>query len=66
MLLGTTDETYGVNVWLGRIAGLQSHLRIIRDHLPEDAAWLRNQVNAALNEADRYVADAVPEQAVAS
>ena len=57
ILLGATDETYGVFVWESRIQNLKSHFRIIHNHLPDDARWLRNQVTAAMNEADRYLAD---------
>lgn len=59
-MLGATDETYGVQLWEGRIRGLASHLRIIRDHLPDDAHWLRKQTEAGIREANRYLADLTP------
>ncbi len=58
--LGATDETYSVGLWISRINGLQSHLRIIMDGLPTNAEWLRGQVEAAQREAARYVADFAP------
>ncbi len=61
-LLGATDETYGVMVWVSRIEGLKSQLRVIESLLPENDKYLRNQVRAAIKEADRYLADAVPNQ----
>lgn len=60
MMLGATDQSYGVGVWVARIENLHAHLRIIRDHLPEEADWLRNQLSFAMAEADRYLDDPAP------
>ena len=60
-MLGATDQSYGVGVWVSRVAGLRSHLRIIADNLPEDAKWLRRQVASALCEAERYMVDQCPD-----
>lgn len=58
--VGSTDASYGTQVWIARVENLKSHLRIIADYLPDEADWLRNQVQHAIAEADRYIADAVP------
>lgn len=58
---GATAETYGVGVWVARIENLRAHFRIIADYLPDDLEWLANQVRSAIAEADRYIADCVPE-----
>lgn len=58
--IGSTDETFGVQVWISRIENLKTHLKIIADHLPDEAAWLRGQVESAIAEADRYIASAIP------
>jgi len=59
-IVGATDETFGVQVWIARIENLKAHLRIIGDYLPDDKTWLANQVRAAMAEADSYIASAVP------
>lgn len=57
--VGSTEETFGVQVWINRIEGLKSHFRIMKDGLPDDA-WLRRQAEAGIAEADRYIASAIP------
>ncbi|OWQ97993.1 hypothetical protein [Sphingopyxis witflariensis] len=59
-LLGATDETFGVQVWIARIENLKAHFSLIQSCLPNDNAWLINQVGAAMAEADRYIASAIP------
>lgn len=59
-MAGASDTSYGTGVWVARVEGLASHLRIIRDHLPDDATWLRGQVEAGLREAQRYISDPAP------
>ena len=58
--VGATDETFGVQVWIARIQNLKAHFQIIRDNLPEDSHWLRNQISAGLASADSYIANAIP------
>lgn len=58
--LGSTDESYGTMVWTHRIDSLRGHLRIIRDYMPEEAAWLLNQVNIAIEKADSHLRDWSP------
>ena len=60
-MLGATDHTYGVGVWVARINNLRGHIRLLIDHMPEDATWLRNQAASAIVEADRYLRDAAPD-----
>ena len=59
-MLGSSDTSYGVGVWIGRIQGLDAHLRIIARDLPGEDTRLHRQVAAAQAEARRYVADYAP------
>lgn len=65
MLNGATDDAYGTRVWLSRVNALASHIRVIRNHLPEGAMgdWLRRQCDAGLKEAELFSRDAVPSDA---
>jgi hypothetical protein len=57
---GSTDDTWGVVIWVSRIENLRAHFQLIKDHMPEDADWLRGQVTCALEECDRYIANYSP------
>lgn len=59
-MLGASDTSYGVGLWVCRIQGLESHLRIIARDLPGEDTRLHRQVAAAQAEARRYVADFAP------
>lgn len=54
-------EPYSTNIWVSRIQGLQSHLRIIAaDCAHSDSQHVRRigrQALAGIAEADRYLAD---------
>lgn len=59
-MIGSSDTSYGVGVWIGRIQGLEAHLRIIARDLPGEDTRLHRQVASAQAEARRYVADFAP------
>ncbi len=59
--MGASDESYGTMVWRSRVENLKCHFEIILEYLPEDATWLRNQVNAAIDQAQVYITDYAPE-----
>lgn len=56
-----SDEPYSTAIWLSRIQGLQSHLRIIArecaDSDDKHVQRIGRQALAGIVEADRYIAD---------
>ena len=60
--LGCAPDSYGTMVWYGRVENLRSHIKLILDYLPEEADYLRSQVQAAMAEASRYLMDYAPQR----
>lgn len=62
ILHGAGDDTYGTQVWLGRVSVLATHLRILRQYIPDGRMgdWLKKQCDAGIAEAEAFMADAKP------
>lgn len=61
-LIGASDESYGTQVWIGRVESLKCWIQLLRGQLPSDVVNERvgGLFDKAISEANGYIADAVP------